>query len=103
MFAEAFSRPTSPAVQSLFSYTGPRVFEVLGHWFDTEIRAGRIRELPAPLLTQQLLGPVMFHMFTRPLTQNVAPSLLPDIDTICDVFADNFVRAVATPEGNTWA
>jgi AcrR family transcriptional regulator len=94
MFAEAFSRPTSPAVQSLFGYTGPRVFAILGRWFDAEISAGRIRELSTPLLVQQLLGPIMFHLFTRPATQNASTPAFPDIDTVCDVFADNFIRAV---------
>lgn len=100
MFAEAFSRPSSSAVQSLFGYTGPRVFGILGRWFDAEIRAGRIRELPAPLLVQQLLGPILIHMFTRPVAENMAQRQLPDIDAVCDAFADNFIRAVATPEGN---
>lgn len=94
MFAEAFSRPTSPAVQSLFGYTGPRVFAILGRWFDAEIRAGRMREQPTPLLVQQLLGPIMFHLFTRPLAENASIPVLPDVDTVCDVFAENFLRAV---------
>ncbi|ORW18651.1 TetR/AcrR family transcriptional regulator [Mycobacterium palustre] len=101
MFAEAFSRPDSPAVQSLFGYTGPRVFAILGRWFDAEIRAGRIRELPRLLLIQQLLGPIMIHMFTRPVAGGVAQQQLPDIDALCDVFADNFIRAVATHEQAT--
>lgn len=94
MFAEAFSRPTSPAVQSLFGYTGPRVFAILGRWFDAEIRAGRMREQPTPLLVQQLLGPIMFHLFIRPLAENASIPVLPDVDTVCDVFAENFLRAV---------
>jgi hypothetical protein len=63
MFAEAFSRPRSPAVQSLFSSTGPRMFGVLGLWLDTEVRGGHIRELPPLLLIQQLLDPIMIHLF----------------------------------------
>jgi AcrR family transcriptional regulator len=92
MFAELFSRPDSPAVQTLFAYTGPRMFGVLGHWLDAEVRAGRIRELPAPLLAQQLLGPIVFHLFMRP----VAAIPVPDLDTMCDVFADAFIRSVGT-------
>jgi AcrR family transcriptional regulator len=98
MFAEAFSRPSSQAVQSLFGYTGPRVFGVLGRWFDAEIDAGRIREMPAPLLIQQLLGPIMIHTFMRPVADGIAGQHIDDIDTVCDVFADNFIRAVATRE-----
>ncbi len=97
IFAEAFARPTSPAVQSLVAYSAPRMFGVLGRWFDAEIRAGRIRDLPLPLLAQELLGPIIFHMFLRPVAPNVPAFQMPDIDTVCDVFADAFVRAVATP------
>lgn len=103
MFAEAFSRPTSPAVQSLFGYTGPRVFAILGRWFDAEIRAGRMREQPTPLLVQQLLGPIMFHLFTRPATENASIPVFPDVDTVCGVFAENFLRAVTTGTQQTAA
>jgi len=51
--------------------------------------------LPALLLAQQLLAPMVFHLFTRPAAQKAALPSLPDIDTVCDVFADAFVRAVA--------
>ena len=96
MFAELFSRPDSPAVQTLFAYTGPRMFGVLGHWLDAEVRAGRIRELPAPLLAQQLLGPIVFHLFMRPVAHYAAAIPVPDLDTMCDVFADAFIRSVGT-------
>jgi len=95
IYAEALARPTSPAVQSLAAYGVPRMFGVLGHWFDAEITAGRIRDLPRPLLVQQLLGPLMVHLLTRPALPTVLAWPLPDIDTACDVFADAFVRAVA--------
>lgn len=96
IFAEAFSRPTSPAVQSLAAYGIPRMLGVLGRWFDAEIRGGRIRDLPMPLLAQQLLGPIMIHLLTRPILPSVLARPLPDIDTVCEVFADAFVRAAAT-------
>lgn len=96
IFAEAFSRPTSPAVQSLAAYGFPRMLGVLGRWFDAEIRAGRIRDVPRPLLAQQLVGPIMIHVFTRPAAPNVPGWPLPDLETVCEVFAEAFVRAVAT-------
>jgi AcrR family transcriptional regulator len=95
IFAEAFARPTSPAVQSLAAYGPPRMLGMLGRWFEAEIRARRIRELPMPLLAQQLLGPIMIHVLARPILPNVVAWPLPDIDTVCEVFADAFVRAVA--------
>lgn len=96
MFAEAFSRPDSPSVQSLFAYTGPRMFGVLGQWLDAEIDAGRIRRLPPVLLAQQLLGPIVFHLFMRPVAQQAGALPVPDIDIMCDVFAEAFIRAVGT-------
>jgi len=96
VFAEAFARPTSPAVQSLAAYGPPRMLGVLSRWFDAEIRAGHIRDLPLPLLAQQLLGPILLHVLARPALSNVPVWSPPDIDTVCDVFAEAFVRAVAT-------
>jgi AcrR family transcriptional regulator len=98
MFAEAFSRPTSPAVQSLAGHSAPRMFGALGTWLDAEIQNGRIREQPILLLAQQLLGPVLIHMFLRPVAHRVSPVLpVPDIDTVCDTFTDNFICTVTRP------
>jgi AcrR family transcriptional regulator len=94
LFAETFARPDSPATHSLVGHAGPRMLAVLGHWLDAQIRDGNIHDLPAPLLAQQLLAPMVFHLFTRPAAEKAAVLLLPDIDTVCDVFADAFVRAV---------
>jgi AcrR family transcriptional regulator len=94
MFAEAFARPTSPAIQTLFNYKGPRVLAVLGQWLSAEIQAGRIRDLPLPLLMEQLLAPIAVHMLLRPNQANSPGIDLPDIDTVCDVFTDAFLRAV---------
>jgi AcrR family transcriptional regulator len=96
MFAEAFARPTSPAMQTLLNYKGPQVLAVLGHWLTTEIEAGRIRDLPQPLLVQQLLAPMVVHMMLRPNEANLPGVDMPDIDTVCDVFTDNFLRAAGT-------
>ncbi|OBG95747.1 TetR family transcriptional regulator [Mycobacterium sp. E3251] len=98
IFAEAFARPTSPAVQSLAAYGPPRMLGILGLWFEAEIRAGHMRDLPVPLLAQQLLGPIAIHLLTRPALPNVPAWTLPDIDTVCDMFADAFVRAVGTDD-----
>jgi AcrR family transcriptional regulator len=95
MFAEAFARPTSPATQTLFNYTGPRVLAVIGQWLTTEIQAGRIRDFPLPLLVQQLLAPMAVHMLLRPNQVNLPSIDVPDIETVCDVFTDAFLRAAA--------
>jgi AcrR family transcriptional regulator len=98
VFAEAFSRPRSAAVQSLTSYAAPRMFGALGAWFDAEIRAGRIRDQPVIALAQQLLGPIVIHMLMRPAFPDVPGLTLPEIDEVVEDFAANFIRAVATPK-----
>jgi len=95
LFAETFARPHSPATQSLVGHAGSRMLAVLGSWIESQIGEGKIRGLPVPLLAQQLLAPMVFHVFTRPAAEKSAMPSLPDIDTVCDVFADAFVRAVA--------
>jgi AcrR family transcriptional regulator len=97
MLAEVFSRPASPAVQSLAGYAAPRLLGALKVWFDAEIRAGHIRDQPVLVLTQQLLGPIMIHMLMRPAFPHISEFTLPDIDDVCKAFAGNFIRAVATP------
>ena len=96
MFAEAVARPNSPVAQSLVTYTGPRVLAVIGEWLTGEIQAGRIRDLPLPLLVQQLLAPMVIHMVLRPREENLPGFELPDLDTCCDTFVDTFLRAVGT-------
>lgn len=37
---------------------------------------------------------MLIHLFMRPAAENSGLVEFPDIDTVCQVFADNFVRAV---------
>ncbi|WP_040586184.1 TetR/AcrR family transcriptional regulator [Segniliparus rugosus] len=96
LFAEAMARPDGQAVQNLLGHNSPRLLAVVGAWLDGEVRAGRIRELPPLLLVQQLMSPVLIHMLLRPAVTQVPGVELPDIEAVCDVFADAFLRAVTT-------
>jgi AcrR family transcriptional regulator len=98
MIAEALARPTGPAVQVLIQYTVPRMLAGVGQWLTGEIAAGRIRDLPLPLLIQQMLAPIAVHAMVRPAIDNVnIPEIdLPELDQACAVFADAFLRAAAT-------
>ena len=96
ILAEVFARPASPTVQTLTQHAAPRMLEVLGAWLTAQVQRGRIRDLPMPLLIQQLMGPMVMHMLGRPALDALAVIELPDLDTMCTVFAGNFVRAVAT-------
>lgn len=97
IFAEAFARPSSPAVQALFGHAVPRMAVLVGGWLSGEIAAGRIRDLPIMLLMQQLMSPMLIHMLSRPVAESVFASALPDSGTACEVFAEAFVSAVGIP------
>lgn len=94
ILAEVFARPASPTVQTLSQHAAPRMLEVLGTWLNTQVKRGRIRDLPTPLLIQQLMGPMVMHMLGRPVLTGLDVIELPDLDTTCRAFAANFVRAV---------
>ena len=90
------ARPASPAVQSLVNRQSPQLFATVGAWLSAEIRAGRIRDLPLPLLISQFLAPIVMQMLLRPALSAQAYLQMPGIEQTCDVFADAFIRAVAT-------
>jgi AcrR family transcriptional regulator len=96
MLAEGLARPTEPAVVALLQYHVPRMLAGVGQWLAGEITAGRVRDLPLPLLIQQMLAPIAIHTMVRPAAVNVPEIDLPELDEACVVFADNFLRAVAT-------
>jgi AcrR family transcriptional regulator len=96
MIAEALARPTGPAIQALMQYTVPRMLAGVGQWLAGEITAGRIRDLPLPLLIQQMLAPIAVHTMVRPAADNIPEISLPELDQACAVFADAFLRAAAT-------
>ncbi|HYX99646.1 MAG TPA: hypothetical protein VE908_08870 [Mycobacterium sp.] len=96
LLAEALARPDSPAIRNLLNHNAPRLLASIGSWLTSEIRAGRIRDIPLTLLIQQLIAPVAVHMLVRPAVPQLPQLELPDIDTVCDTFTDTFLRAVTT-------
>ncbi len=102
MLADLFSRPDGPTGQ-IFTRYFPRVIDSIGGWLASEVRAGRIRPLPMPLLIQQMIGPLAVHLLFRPaMTQR--PGLdLPGIEETCEVFAEAFLRAAALHEAQPWS
>lgn len=97
LLAEALARPESPAIQNLLRHNAPRLLGTLGSWLTKEVQAGRIRDLPLPLLIQQLIAPVAVHMLVRPAASRLPGPPLPDMEAVCDTFTDTFLRAVAIP------
>jgi len=96
LLAEALARPGSPAIQNLLSHNAPRLLASLGAWLTSEIQAGRLIDLPLPLLMQQLIAPIAIHMLLRPTMPQIPGIELPDLDTTCDTFTGTFLRAAAT-------
>lgn len=96
MLAEALARPTEAAVQSLMEYHVPRMLAGVGQWLAGEVAAGRFRDLPLPLLIQQMLAPIGVHTMVRPAVDSIRGVELPELGQACTVFADAFLRAVAT-------
>lgn len=96
VLAEAFARPQSPAIQNLVQHNAPRLLASIGAWLDTEVQANNVRDIPAPLLTQLLMSPIMIHLLVRPAMPHIPGVELPTIDETCDTLADAFLRAVAT-------
>jgi len=99
IFAEVLARPTGPLVQALTQYTAPRMLATLGRWLTAEIAAGRIRDIPVPLLFHQMIAPIAMHAMMRPAVENLPEVDLPELHDACAVFADAFLLGAATPEG----
>jgi hypothetical protein len=96
MIAEALARPTGSTVQALAHHTVPRMLATLGQWLAAEITAGRIRDIPLPLLIQQMVAPIAMHAMMRPVFDHVPEFNLPELHEACAVFADAFLLGAAT-------
>lgn len=94
VIADALSRPDGPG-RRMFSANLPRLIRVVGGWMLEQVRLGRVRPLPLPLLVQQMIGPMIFHLATRPVAAPLFGPQFPSIDQAADAFAAGFLRAVA--------
>ncbi|MEV5413131.1 TetR/AcrR family transcriptional regulator [Thermopolyspora sp. NPDC052614] len=97
MLAEALARPNEPLLRALLQHFAPRVLVEAGAWLAEEVAAGRIRDLPLPLLVHQMVAPVLVHFLARPAIQDIPGVDLPGLEETCEVFAEAFLRAVAAP------
>ena len=89
MLSDLLGNPRGIAA-GIFARYFPRVRASLGRWLQTEIQAGRIRDIPVPLLMQQLVGPLLAHILMRPAIAREV-----DLDQACSVFTATFLSAVA--------
>jgi AcrR family transcriptional regulator len=96
MFADVFARPEGPTSDMFVRLFFPRMLAGLGGWLAGEVAAGRVRDLPVPLLAQQMLAPIAVHCMLRPALDRVEGMEFPGIEEVSAVFAESFLRAVAT-------
>lgn len=97
MFAEVMARPDSPAARTVAQHIAPRMLSSLGQWLTNEIAAGRIRDLPLPVLIQQMIAPILMHTALRPAGAHVTGLTLPELHQSCTIFAEAFLRGVCIP------
>ncbi|MFE6365790.1 TetR family transcriptional regulator [Streptomyces sp. NPDC057806] len=97
LLAEVFARPGDDNVRLVFQSATPRLLAGLGAWLSAEVSAGRIRDLPLLLLTQQMTSPILLHFLLRPVTSRTTPGDLPSRDETLETFTQSFLRAVALP------
>lgn len=97
LLAEVFARPGDAGVQMAFQSLTPRMLDGFGQWLAVEVDAGRIRDLPLLLLTQQMVSPFLLHFLLRPVTSQIAADYLPAKGEVIETFTQAFLRAVALP------
>jgi hypothetical protein len=93
LMADVFARPGGPG-RRMLAANFPRILGSLGAWLLDQMRAGRIRELPLPLVAQLLIGPMAIHMLTRPAFAPLFGPSFPTAEQAAEVFAEAFLRAV---------
>lgn len=97
MLADLFGNPAGPAAR-IFTRYFPRALSSVGGWLATQVAAGRLRDMPLPLLLQQLIGPLVTHLLLRPAMTPERGGQLPGLEQVCAEFTAAFLRAVATPD-----
>ncbi|HEX2285927.1 MAG TPA: TetR family transcriptional regulator, partial [Mycobacterium sp.] len=94
MLSDVLGNPRGPAA-AVFARYFPRVRAALGGYLTAQMRAGRIRDIPVPLLIQLLMGPLLAHVLMRPV---IAAEV--DTEQACSVFTSMFLRAVSSHPDN---
>lgn len=95
VLVETLARPAGPSAGVLIERGALRTIAVLERWLDREVAAGRIQDLPRPVLIQQFISPVLVHAVMRPGLTNFPHVSPPDLEASCAIFADAFVWGVA--------
>jgi AcrR family transcriptional regulator len=96
MLADLLASPHGPAARIFADYF-PRAVSAVGGWLRQQVITGAIRDIPIPLLMEQLIGPFVAHLLLRPATGQTDWDI-PDLEQACAVFTATFLNAVA-PHG----
>lgn len=96
VFADLFSRPDGPGSQMLRA-NFPRLLRGAETLLMPAVRAGRLQEMPLPLLMQLLVGPLAMHILLRPTLESLLGPGMPTLEETCEVFAGAFLRAAGVP------
>jgi len=97
MLADLLANPHGPTA-AIFADYFPRALAAVGAWLRQQVAMGAMRDLPIPLLLEQLIGPLMAHLLLRPAAGD-AGWQMPNLDHVCDVFTATFLNAVARQDG----
>jgi len=83
------------AQDAIRGLVGSVVFYLMGH-----MRDGRLRQMPPLLALQSFVGPILFHLITRPLAEKVL-GLDIDGEQAVTLLAENWLRAMAPEEATS--
>ena len=97
MLADLLASPHGP-VAKVFADYFPRELATVGGWLQRQVDAGAIRDIPIPLLIEQLTGPLMAHVLMRPATGQPGWEM-PDLEQVCEAFTAMFLNAVGAQGG----
>lgn len=97
LMAEALARPEGTLAHLMLTRIGPRALGLVRGWLEAEVAAGRCRPLPATLLVQLLIGPMLLHAPTRDLVAGLLGEAPPPRDAVVETLTAAYCRAVALP------
>jgi AcrR family transcriptional regulator len=95
MLSDLLGNPRGIAARIFVRYF-PRVRASLVGWLQAHVRAGRIRDIPVPVLIQLLVGPLVAHVLMRPAIAHEV-----DLEKACAEFTAAFLRAVGPNQPDT--
>jgi AcrR family transcriptional regulator len=99
MLADLLASPHGPAAK-VFADFFPHELSIVGGWLRRQVVAGTIRDIPIPLLMEQLIGPLVAHVLMQPATGHAGWEM-PDLNEVCAAFAVMFLNAIAPQRKHT--